>query len=116
MSKKILRTITEKVENEIEKFNKDNEIQATYGGIKEGKLKKGDKEAYDKIVDAKDPEKAIEFLELGLTSPTELYFNMPDLKVSDHGSIRSLNVAVYSAEINDNILLHKLFSATRGNS
>lgn len=113
MSKKLLRTIAEKTEQQVEQFNKNNKAQAKYGGTKVSKLKTEDKEAYEKVIKDGDIQKEAEMLNLGLITPTELYFSMPDLKVSDNGSIRSLSVYAYSAEANDEVLLHKLFSKVR---
>lgn len=114
MSKKLLRTITEKQERLIKLFNKNNKIQAKHGSIKVKKLKAEGQEAYERAVEAKDFEKAAELL--GLASPTELYLKMPDLKVSENGSIRSLNVALYSAQVNDSALLHRLLGKTKEQS
>ncbi|GEM_PF-4980990 len=116
MSKKLLRIISEKTEQEIGKFNKKNEVQAKHGGIRVGKLKTEDQEAYERAVEDGDIHKAVEILNIGFTAHTELYLNMPDLKVSDNGSIKSLSVRVYSAQVNDNTLLHKLFGKIREQS
>ncbi|OGH11800.1 MAG: hypothetical protein A2857_04905 [Candidatus Levybacteria bacterium RIFCSPHIGHO2_01_FULL_36_15] len=113
MSKTLLRIIAEKTEQQVEQFNKNNEAQARYGGTKVSKLNTEQQEAYEKAVESGDIKKVTELLDLGITTPTELYLNMPDLKVSDSGSIRSLSVYVYSAEANDEVLLHKLFSKVR---
>ncbi|KKS58076.1 MAG: hypothetical protein UV24_C0032G0009 [Candidatus Nomurabacteria bacterium GW2011_GWA2_42_41] len=113
MSKKLLRTITEKAEQQAEQFNKNNEMQVKHGGIRVGKFKTEEQEAYKRAVEDKDFQKATEMIDIALTTPTELYLNMPDLKVSDSGSIRSLSVYVYSTEANDEVLLHKLFSKVR---
>lgn len=116
MSKKLLRTISEKTEQKIVKFNKNNKAQAKHGGIRVGKLKTEEQGAYMRAVKDGDIHKAVEMLSIGLTAPTELYFNMPDLKVSDNGSIRSLSVCVYSSQANDNTLLHRLFGKIREQS
>ncbi|MEK7498135.1 MAG: hypothetical protein AAB656_04430 [Patescibacteria group bacterium] len=114
MPKKLLRTITEKIEGDIKQFNKDNGAQARNGGIKVAKLTTDGKEAYEKAVKAGDRQKEAEILfSTELTTPTELYFKMPDLKVSDNGSIRLLSVYAYSVEANNEVLLHKLFSKVR---
>lgn len=113
MSKKLLGTITEQQERFIGQFNKNNKVQAKQGGIRVGKFKTEEQEAYDKAVKDGDTKKAIELIDMVRTTPNELYFNMPDLKVSDNGSIQSLRVSVYSAEVNNEVLLHKIFSKIR---
>ena len=114
MSKTLLRTIVQKIEKQAEKFNKNNELQAKYGGIRVARLKTEDQRTYEKAVEDGDMQKATEMLgTIGSTAPTELYLNMPDLKVSDNGSIQSLSVYAYSAEVNNEVLLHKLFGKVR---
>jgi hypothetical protein len=43
----------------------------------------------------------------------EAYLILPDLQISDKGSIQSLKVRAYSAEVNNDGLLHKLFGKVR---
>ena len=88
-------------------------MQARYVGIRVGKLKTEEKRVYEKAVEDGNIQKATGMLDIALTTPIELYFNMPNLKVSDNGSIQSLSVYIYSAEANDEVLLHKLFSKVR---
>lgn len=38
-----------------------------------------------------------------------VYCFLPDLKVSDKGSIKKLKVSAYSSQLKDDRLLHKLF-------
>lgn len=46
----------------------------------------------------------------------EVYFYLPDLKISDNGSVKSLSVAAYSSQAKDDILLHRLFGKVKDQS
>lgn len=43
----------------------------------------------------------------------EVYLILPDLKISGDGSIKSLAIRAYSTQVNDSMLLHKLFGKMR---
>lgn len=113
MSKKLLRTITEQNERLIEQFNKNYGTQARHGDIRVGQLTKEELKAMNKAVKDGNIEQQIELSKRSYHDVKELYLNMPDLKVSDNGSIQSLKVSVYSAEANNAVLLHKIFSKIR---
>jgi hypothetical protein len=121
MSKKSLRFITEHHQRSIEEFNKSNNMHGKHGGIKVGKIIPEHQEAlfnvakeYLKAPTEKNSNKyKKELIKLESANIKELYYNLPDLKISDSGSIQSLNVSIYSAETNEDALLHKLYSKAR---
>lgn len=116
MSKRTLKTIIESTGQRFELFNKDPHLHAKAKnlGIRVGRFQPGDEKLFQEAENSGNKKIAVELLDRGLTNNTsELYFNMPDLNVSDTGSIRSLAVSVYSAEANDNRLLHQVFSKVR---
>ncbi len=43
----------------------------------------------------------------------EAFVRLPDVSISDNGSVRSLKVYAYAAESKENVLLHKLFGKVR---
>lgn len=114
MSKRKLRAISKQTEEIISSFNEDNKLQARLRSLRVGHLKAEARRAYDKAVESDDLEMALELLDQ--VEPIELYLYMPDLMISDSGSIKLLNVRAYSAQVKDDILLHKLFSKTREQS
>ncbi|OGD01131.1 hypothetical protein A3E17_00760 [Candidatus Amesbacteria bacterium RIFCSPHIGHO2_12_FULL_48_14] len=120
MSKKILRTINEAsiegVNQKIEDIKKNGcfhrEVKSL--GVRVGKLLQSDGKQLQEAEKSGNTQIAIELMDKVLaTNVSELYFNLPDLHISDIGSIKSVAVSVYSAEANDNTLLHKIFTRIR---
>ncbi len=114
MSKKLLRDVVEKTGKKIEQHNKKYKLRIRYPGkMRVGNFNLEEQKVYQEAEKAGNTTKIVEIIDLALANPTELYFNMPSLKISDNGSIKSLAVCVYSAQVNDNNLLHKLFGKMR---
>lgn len=116
MSKKLLRLVNEKHEVVANEFNLNNsDLKATQGGFRVFKMDSDMQILFEKAFKEKDV-KALESLSQEMNSYIEVeesYENMPDLKISENGSVKSLSVSVYSAESKENILLHKLFGKTK---
>lgn len=116
MSKQILRSITDSINQKFEHFSKQihNHAKAKNMGVRVGKFQPGDEKLFQEADRSGNTQKAVEFMDRALaTNASELYFNMPELHISDAGSIKTLDVSVYSAEQQDNILLHRIFGKVR---
>jgi len=115
MSKKLLKNAAKNLEQRLVEFSKQSGLEVGVGGVRVGKFLPGNEELLHDAEKAGDTGRALELMDRSIeNNASELYFGMPDLHLSDKGSVKLLKVSMYSAAAKDDVLLHKLFGKVRG--
>lgn len=115
MSKKQLSSIVKVGNQFVKKMNRDTALglKASNFGFTSGEINQVDQKLFMDAVKNNDLVKVKELylkFNLGLN---EVYYNMPDLFISNNKSVRNLKIKIYASKQKDDRILHKLFSRTR---
>lgn len=118
MTKTLLRDINKINDQRVKDFNgiSHSRLEAINMGTKVGKLKLDEARQYQEAVEKEDVSKVFKLLDSNNMYVSEVYYNMPDIIISNNGSIKSLKVSIYASEQEDKRLLHRLFNQSRKRS